>query len=174
MTNNKKPALVKIELVVFGVLLLVFMIWMSRRCTRTQQDYEAAAQLAEETADDTIYIPPSEAEQAPPASGSTPAQPAGTSPSGSTAEPEKGTSLYVSIEGLNMRSGPGLRYELMERFPLHTQLRFLGEVSPTVDTIKLGKITAAEPWVKVRSPKGRDGWVFGAGVSYYKRKIEVE
>lgn len=167
MAEGKKPTLVKLELIVFGVILLVFMIWVSRKCSRAQMDYEASARLAEETADDTVYAPsPAPEQPAAPAAGTAATARRPTSASTSV--------LYVCIEGLKMRSGPGLRHELIDQFPLYTELSFLGEVSSRVDTISLGKIMAAEPWVKVRSPKGREGWVYGAGVSYYKRKLDVE
>ena len=31
-------------------------------------------------------------------------------------------------------------------------------------------LNANEPWLKVRSPKGREGWVYGAGVDYHKER----
>ena len=85
---------------------------------------------------------------------------------------EKRTPLYVTIENLALRKGPGVKYQALERFTLYTELGFLDEVTQNVDTIQLGNIIAVEPWVKVRSPKGRDGWVYGAGVDYYKHKLE--
>jgi len=50
-------------------------------------------------------------------------------------------------------------------------LVFLNEVSDSTDIISLGEgIIANEPWVKVRHYKGNEGWVYGAGVHYYKMK----
>ena len=46
----------------------------------------------------------------------------------------------------------------------------MNEVTDSTFQINLGKEVADEPWVKVRSKKGHVGWVYGAGVDYYKYK----
>ena len=35
---------------------------------------------------------------------------------------------------------------------------------------RAGYEIADEPWVKVQHKRGRIGWVYGAGVNYYKKK----
>ncbi len=77
------------------------------------------------------------------------------------------TKLYVIIDGLNVRSKPGLKSSIIDRLPLHAEVFFLNEVTDSTQQINLGDRIANEPWVKIKTPKGRTGWVYGAGVNYY-------
>ena len=81
---------------------------------------------------------------------------------------ERVTTLYSTIEGLNVRSGPSLREGKVGRLPLYGEMIFLNEVTDSLYEIDLGDITPSAPWVKVRLPNGKQGWVYGALVSYYK------
>ena len=78
------------------------------------------------------------------------------------------TTLYSTIEGLNVRTGPSLRNGKVGRLPLYGEMIFLGEVTDSLYRIDLGEITPTAPWVKVQLPNGKQGWVYGALVSYYK------
>lgn len=85
-------------------------------------------------------------------------------------KPEYYTRLFVTIDGLNLRDKPDLEGELLVKLPLYETVYFMNEVTDSTFQISLGKETADEPWVKVRSKKGHVGWVYGAGVDYYKYK----
>ena len=50
------------------------------------------------------------------------------------------------------------------------QVNFLGEVTDSTTEVNLGYEIANEPWVKVQHTRGKIGWVYGAGVNYYKKK----
>ena len=80
------------------------------------------------------------------------------------------TPLFVNIDGLNLRRGPSLDSAIIMKLPLHEQVGFMNEVTDSTSQISLGNEIANEPWVKVRHKGGRIGWVYGAGVHYYKRK----
>lgn len=83
---------------------------------------------------------------------------------------KKVTPLYSTIEGLNVRTGPSLKYKVVARLPLYGEVNFLGKVTDSLYQIDLGDITPSAPWVKVELPDGKQGWVYGALVSYYKYK----
>ncbi|NJC27242.1 SH3 domain-containing protein [Neolewinella antarctica] len=83
---------------------------------------------------------------------------------------QKVTTLYSTIDGLNVRSGPSLRNGIVARLPLYGESIFLGEVTDSLYQIDLGDITPTAPWVKIELPNGKRGWVYGALVSYYKYK----
>jgi len=53
---------------------------------------------------------------------------------------------------------------------LYEEVHFLNEITPFTEKISLGTSVADEPWVKVKTKRGGEGWVYGAGVYYYKRK----
>ncbi len=174
MAQEKASGLVKFQFILFGVLLLVFFVWANRKCTRSQ------TQLQELERYQAINDSLEQAAQAPqtPAPATTPAPQANSTQRDTIRGGQmqiirdKTTPLYITIENLALRKGPGLNYEVVDRFSLFEEVNFLHEVTDSAYTLKLGQITTTEPWVKVRSRKGRDGWVYGAGVDYYKHKLE--
>ncbi|MEM9837355.1 MAG: SH3 domain-containing protein [Bacteroidota bacterium] len=85
---------------------------------------------------------------------------------------EKVTTLYVTFDGLNVRKGPGLNYGKVDRLKLYDAVTFLNEITDSTYQISLGDVTPDEPWIKILTPSGKEGWVYGAGVDYYKRKLE--
>ena len=82
------------------------------------------------------------------------------------------TVLYVNIDKLKLRESPNLKGELLEELPLGDKVMFAGEVTDSLYTLNLGRIEVTKPWVKVKTWKGKTGWVYGAGVDYYRRKVE--
>jgi hypothetical protein len=172
MTKEKTPGGTRFQFLLFGLLLLILIIWANRKCTRSQNEF-AQERRAEELLQHRLD--------------SLKAVPAPTNPENNTVPSvqrdtiqggqmqiirEKTTPLYVTINNLAMRKGPGLKYEIIDRLPLYAEVNFLNEVSDSIYTIKLGSISPSEPWVKIRNLKGREGWVFGAGVDFYKYKLE--
>ena len=165
--------LARLEFIIILIFFLGFTIWAMGRCNRTQETYEAEAQR--EALLDSLERAAAAAEAAPPPPTPVPTaaevDTIGTGPTRIIRENR--TPLFVTIDGLNVRRGPGLNYDVIDRLPLYTEVNFLNEVTDSLYTISLGDITPTEPWVKVRTPKGRAGWVFGAGVSYYKKKLPL-
>jgi Bacterial SH3 domain len=82
----------------------------------------------------------------------------------------KYSTLYVTIDGLKVRKQPNLKGEVIATLELYEQVSFLNQKSEKVEEISLGLEKVTDHWVKVRTQSGKDGWVFGAGVHYYKMK----
>lgn len=171
MAEDKgKGALPKVEIIIVGVLLTLFMIWAVSQCSDTREAYQ---QRAMEEAEEQALI--DSIERARFMDSNTPLdtsikrlkQPEPEVPGG-----ERVTTLYVVTPALNMRRGPGLRFGLVERLSLHDELSFLGEVTDSTERINLGDIVTDKPWVKVRSAAGKEGWVYGACVDYYKYELK--
>ena len=78
--------------------------------------------------------------------------------------------LFITIDKLNFRTEPRLGSEVIGQFSLFDEVYFLNEVTDSSYTVNLGRQLATEPYVKVRSQAGKVGWVYGAGVHYYKRR----
>jgi hypothetical protein len=78
--------------------------------------------------------------------------------------------LYVTIEGLRMSSEPGLRGELVAKLRLYEPVVFLDEKTSWTQEINLGTEKVTDHWVKIKTESGKEGWVFGAGVHFYKKK----
>ncbi len=96
--------------------------------------------------------------------------PTSTTPPASTAAAPKYSTLFVTIDGLKMRKTPGLKGVLVAKLDLYEQVYFLNKKSEKPEEISLGYEKVTDYWVKVRTKSGKEGWVFGAGVHYYKMK----
>ena len=187
MTTKKKSILPRVEILIVAIFFLSFIVWAASKCNATKSLYQE--QLLEGTEESTVESESTEQESettttelpAPnAAAGSTTTTSAASTDSAPSPTPALTTSssisyatkLYVSIDGLNMRRGPSLDSAIMLKMPLFEELTFMNEVTDSTERISLGDEIANEPWVKVKTPKGHIGWVYGAGVHYYKRKRE--
>lgn len=82
----------------------------------------------------------------------------------------KYSTLFVTIDGLNMRKEPNRKSPVVARLKLDEQVFFLNKKSEQPEEINLGYEKVTDYWVNVRTKSGKEGWVFGAGVHYYKMK----
>jgi len=161
--SKKKPSLLpRIEIFIMSAFFAIFAFWAVNRCNATKEAYRQQA-LLEEAAltEEAVLGVAAEA-----AVDSAEVQEKPSAPR----KIERITPLYVTIEGLNMRTEPKLSSPVILQLELYEEVYFLNEVTTFKDSISLGGRVAFEPWVKVRHRKGRSGWVYGAGVHYYKVK----
>lgn len=197
MSKKKKSILPSIEIIIVLVFFLSFIVWAVSKCNATKIMYQE--QAVEETAeedelnaglDETTLdgattgdpLNPTAATStvatATPNTSSTTIS--NTNPTVATTPPSNrvtssstsGSILYVTIDGLNMRTGPHLDSSIIRKLELFEEVVFMNEVTDTTQQISLGKEIANEPWVKIRQKRGHVGWVYGAGVHYYKKKRE--
>ncbi len=101
---------------------------------------------------------------------SQPASPAPQSQPAAANTAPKQTMLYVTIDQLKMRKEPGLKGKSIGQLDLYSQVYFTGERTDWKQEISLGKEKVTDCWVKIKTKEGKIGWVFGAGVNYYKEK----
>ena len=87
-----------------------------------------------------------------------------------TAATSSQTTLYVTIDGLKVRQKPGLKSETVAKLDLYEQVYYMGEKTDWTQEISLGVEKVTDRWVKIKTKSGKTGWVFGAGVNYYKEK----
>ena len=169
MEKNAKGLLPKVEIVIVGVFALSFLVWIIPKCGSDRpkgEEDSAVLQQVDSTLETTLPATSRDTVVAQPAPATTPARPAST-----PAKPESQYSrLYVTIDGLNLRSEPGLKSGVLAKIPLFEEVYFLNEVTDSTTALSIGYEKTNEPWVKVRTKKGQEGWVYGAGVSYYKKK----
>ncbi|MBL7825228.1 MAG: SH3 domain-containing protein [Saprospiraceae bacterium] len=83
-----------------------------------------------------------------------------------------GSTLFVTIDGLKVRKEPGLKGETVEQLKLYDPVTFLNQKTEWKQEINLGSEKVNDHWVKIKTAAGKVGWVFGAGVHYYKMKRE--
>ncbi|MFK8102705.1 MAG: SH3 domain-containing protein [Saprospiraceae bacterium] len=175
MTKKKKSSLLpKIEILIILVFFFSFIIWAVSQCSAKKVMYQAQ-EMAAQGETETTVVEPDTVPVANPATTTT--LPATTSSTDLTTTnvpvrivQERYTPLYVSIEGLNLRTGPHLDSSIILKLGLFEEVLFLNEVSDSTQIINMGEEMANEPWIKVQEKKGNVGWVYGAGINYYKRK----
>lgn len=167
MTENKPSLLPRLEVLIMIGFFLGFSIWAIGRCNATKEKYRQKDLLAEEQAA-RDSVKEERATAAETDSGDVEEK----SLSAYSAPVNRYTPLYVCIDELKMRAEPALNSEVILKLHLYEEVTFMDEVTPFRDSISLGNEMAYEPWIKIRHRKGRTGWVYGAGVHYYKMKRE--
>jgi hypothetical protein len=152
----------KIEFIIILVFIISFLVWMIPKCGSNDLPEPPASSANAEEGGSTLVGPALPPEDSAKLNLSEPLQP--------RFKADQSTRLYVTIDGLNLRRSPDLSSEVLVRLPLFEEVYFLNEVTDSTFQISLGYEIADEPYVKVRSKKGHVGWVYGAGVNYYKKK----
>lgn len=182
-TNNARL----VPFILMSLLTLIFLIWAMQQCSRDDGDYAMIAEReARETYIDTMRR--AEQERQIRAEVETEAQARAEALLRARTQPLPGdsivrvpaadvvvqrvTPLYSTINGLNVRTGPSIKNNKVARLGLYEEVTFTGEVTDSLYTIDLGDISPTAPWVKVKTKDGKEGWVFGAGVSYYKYQLK--
>lgn len=74
--------------------------------------------------------------------------------------------VYTWVDKLNIRDLPKLDGKVVAQAATQTPLRFTGEQSEASETIVLRGVVYQEPWMKVVTPEGTEGWVFGGAVKH--------
>lgn len=169
----KETALLpKMEVLIIIIFFIGIAIWVFDKCGDTKRTYSAQVDGRNEAMDE-LMDRDTEGVELPMAdtAANTAPTPQTTNPAPLIPARETSTTLFVTIDGLNLRDVPDLKGKVLTRLKLYEEVAFLGEVTDSTEQINLGKVVADEPWVKVQG-RGHVGWVYGAGVSYYKKKME--
>lgn len=182
-TNNARL----VPFIIMSLLTLIFLIWAMQQCGRDEGDYAMIAEReARETYIDTMRRAEQERQIQTQINAEAEARAkallrARTQPLPGdsvvripTADVviQKVTPLYSTINGLNVRTGPSIKNNKIARLGLFEEVIFAGEVTDSLYTIDLGEVSPTAPWVKVILESGQEGWVYGAGVSYYKFQLK--
>lgn len=168
MEKKDKVLLPRIEIMIIGVFFLLFLIWAVSRCSSTKRQLaREAEQQAQEQAEYEANL--LEKQRIDSIKNATPTPP----PPTPRTLGETYTPLYITIDGMNVRSAPSLNSSVVERLQLFDEVQFLNEVTDFREEVTIGEEVLNEPWVKIRTQKGKEGWVYGAGVNYYKTKRQI-
>lgn len=160
--SSKKSLLPRFEFLIILVFFFSFMIWAVSRCNSTKQKYEQ--EVAEET--DESEDSPAAIMAPQPLRDTVPLKPL------IEANVERITPLYVITDRMNVRAAPDVNSRIVARLKLFDEVIFMNEVTDFKEQIEIENVMANEPWIKVKTQKGTEGWVYGAGLSYYKTKLE--
>ncbi len=164
---NKSRKNPRLELMVIAAFFLLFCVWAISHCNSKRAEHlkKLEAEAMEDRLQDSIDLANAMAKALPPKD---------TTPPAPKVEVirEQVTPLYVVLDELNMRAEPKLNAKLLARLKLYDELVFLNEVTEFKQEINIGSAVYNEPWVKVKNKRGQVGWVYGAGVHYYKIRRE--
>ena len=166
MDKKKKGILPRIEIIIIIVFFFSFIIWAVSKCSARKGTGNQAMELQDSTAIGDSVILFDNTPKPLPKNENAIGQP-DVDPANKDAELTK---LYVTIDKLKLRTGPSLDSTVIYEFPLFEQVYFMNEITDSTTQLNLGKEMADEPWVKVKSNRGKVGWVYGAGVHYHKKK----
>ncbi|MEN0006756.1 MAG: SH3 domain-containing protein [Bacteroidota bacterium] len=159
--SSKKSALPRFEFILIIVFFFSFVIWAVSRCNSTKAKDQQAVE--EEFVPETPPIASTAAKD------SVAAKPAPRP----RASVEQIRPLYVTFEGMNLRASPDVNGKRLARLKLFEEVSFLDEVTDFKEEIEIGSRIFNEPWIKVKNQKGQEGWMYGAGLNYYKTKLDV-
>lgn len=158
--KRKKPSILpKMEVMIIFVFFLSFIIWAVSKCQSTSEHLQKQ---------DVAVVTTPEVEV--PVKNISPKMVVPEQRTETSATSKAFTKLFVTMDGLNMRTMPHLDSSVVAQLSLYEEVYFLNEVTDFKQTINLGLEEVTEPWIKVKTRKGHSGWVFGAGVNYYKIK----
>ena len=88
-------------------------------------------------------------------------------------EEPKSTKLYAWVDKLNLRAEPSTKSEIVVQIKEGTQLTFLNEKTEYTERINLRGQLQNEPWLKVKTEDGKEAWVYGGAVKFYKPVVDV-
>lgn len=178
----------KLDTLIILVFFVCIALWMISRCEQKRSDYQQRAFRQQAPPEKTILQPdtiqrtpapknnPSSTENEPqnPSPKKTATEPP-KKPQEKTTTPTKSTAnnqatLFVNIDGLKLRKEPGLKGETLAQLKLDEEVTFLGKRTDWTQEISLGTEKVTDRWVLVKTKSGKEGWVFGAGVHFYKEK----
>ena len=78
------------------------------------------------------------------------------------------TPLYVTLQDLKVRKGPSRDSAIISVLQLNEEVMFMEKRTDFRERINIGTETTNEPWVYIQTKKGHKGWVYGAGIHYFK------
>lgn len=166
-SSKEKEVIPNMELILIVIFFGAFLVWTVSKCMVTQAKYEKEAAV-ENPALNIDSIKLAKEKMRKDSIAKTKAKTATTK----TVLKEV-SALYVVLDELKLRKGPNRDSAIVRQLKLHDRVYFLDEVTSFRERINLGNRIAFEPWVKVRTKTGHEGWVYGAGVHYHRESFEM-
>lgn len=70
--------------------------------------------------------------------------------------------LKILLNDLRIRHTPSLNGKVIDKLKENTVVEWLGEISQERHRIKLRGVQFKEPWLKIKTPSGKQGWAYAA------------
>jgi len=79
--------------------------------------------------------------------------------------------VYAWVDKLRMRDEPDTKSDVVAEISEGAALTYLDEKTDFTQQITLRGKAFDEPWLKVSTSSGKEGWVYGGGVKFYQPKV---
>ncbi len=86
---------------------------------------------------------------------------------------EKETTLYAWVDKLRIREQPTTKSEIVAEVKEGTSFVYLNEKTDFKERINLRGTLYNEPWLKIKTENGKEGWVFGGAVKFYEPVVDA-
>jgi hypothetical protein len=83
-----------------------------------------------------------------------------------TRNEEETHKLVLIMDKLHLRVEPGLKGEIITKLTKGKTVEDLGEVSSFLTPVKMDSVLYCEPWMKVKTDDGQEGWIYAAGIDF--------
>lgn len=74
--------------------------------------------------------------------------------------------LITNLDNLRLRATPGEKGKEISRLPKGSVVTDMGEISDFTTRIRLRGVQFDEPWIKVKTESGQEGWLYGGAVNF--------
>jgi len=82
--------------------------------------------------------------------------------------------LEVILDNVRLRDAAGLKGKEIGRLAKKSKVIFRGVFSDFTDKIKLRGIQYDDPWLKIKTDKGIEGWIYGASVRFDANNVGID
>ena len=83
------------------------------------------------------------------------------------------TILYAWVDKLRIREQPTTKSEIVEEVKEGTSFTYLNEKTDYKERINLRGTLFNEPWLKIKTEDGKEGWVYGGAVKFYEPVVDA-
>ena len=89
-----------------------------------------------------------------------------------TTKPKTETILYAWVDKLRIREQPTTKSDIVDEVKEGTSFVYLKEKTDYTERINLRGTLFNEPWLKIKTQEGKEGWVYGGAVKFYEPIVD--
>ena len=90
-----------------------------------------------------------------------------------TTQEKTSTILYAWVDKLRIREQPTTKSEIVIEVKEGTSFTYLYEKTDYKERINLRGTLFNEPWLKIKTEDGKEGWVYGGAVKFYEPVVNA-
>lgn len=93
-------------------------------------------------------------------------------PTSQTEENPDNVLIYAWVNNLRIREKPDTKAPIITEVKEGTELEYLEQKTDFTQKINLRGTVYDEPWLKIKTLEGKQGWVYGGAVKFYRPTID--